>query len=86
LLPLSILAAVLKSAALYLGHDSGITHLAAAASRDLPVIALFGPSDPKVWAPPRAGVHVLQGRPILSDLAVDDVHAMAAKLLATRIR
>jgi heptosyltransferase-3 len=84
LLPLSILAAVLKSTALYLGHDSGITHLAAASRRDLPVIALFGPTDPKVWAPPRAGVQVLQGRATLADLTVDEVHAAASKLLAAR--
>ncbi len=55
-LPLPILAAVLREAALFLGHDSGITHLAAASRRDLPVIALFGPTDPAVWAPPRPGV------------------------------
>ena len=46
LLPLAILTAVLRRAALYLGHDSGITHLAAAARRDLPVVALFGPTAP----------------------------------------
>ena len=52
-LPLPILAALLRETALFLGHDSGITHLAAASRRDLPVIALFGPTDPAVWAPPR---------------------------------
>ena len=61
-LPLPILAALLREAALFLGHDSGITHLAAASRRDLPVIALFGPTDPAVWAPPRPGVRVLQRR------------------------
>ncbi len=60
LLPLPILAAVLRRATLYLGHDSGVTHLAAASRRDLPVIALFGPTDPQIWAPPRAGVEVLR--------------------------
>lgn len=34
---------------LYIGNDSGITHLAAAS--DCPVIALFGASDPRIWAP-----------------------------------
>ena len=62
-LPLPILTALLREAALFLGHDSGVTHLAAAARRDLPVIALFGPSDPTVWAPPRPGVSVLKGVP-----------------------
>lgn len=80
-LPLPILAAVLKKAALYLGHDSGITHLAAASRHDLPVIALFGPTDPVVWAPPRAGVHVLKGKETLDDLPVKEVFQTAASLL-----
>jgi ADP-heptose:LPS heptosyltransferase len=48
-LPLTTLAAVLKRCSLYVGNDSGITHLAAAVG--IPVIALFGPTDPKVWGP-----------------------------------
>ena len=39
----------LASARLYIGNDSGITHLAAAVGT--PVVALFGPSDPAVWRP-----------------------------------
>ncbi|MCE0484611.1 MAG: glycosyltransferase family 9 protein [Methylacidiphilales bacterium] len=73
LLPLPILTALLRESVLYLGHDSGITHLAAASRRDLPVIALFGPTDPAVWAPPRNGVRVLQGKPDLKSLPVKDV-------------
>jgi len=80
-LPLPILAAVLRETALFLGHDSGITHLAAAARRDLPVVALFGPTDPAVWAPPRPGVRVLQGSPTLGELAVEEVFQAAMALL-----
>jgi heptosyltransferase-2 len=72
-LPLPILAALLRESALFVGHDSGITHLAAAARRNLPIIALFGPTDPEVWAPPRSGVRVLKGAPTLKELAVDEV-------------
>jgi ADP-heptose:LPS heptosyltransferase len=48
---LSILEAahILRRATLYVGNDSGITHLAAALG--VPVIALFGPTDPRRWAP-----------------------------------
>jgi heptosyltransferase-3 len=81
LLPLAILAALLRQSALYLGHDSGITHLAAAARRDLPVIALFGPTDPAVWAPPRPGVRVLRRGRGRIDLTVDEVEAAAALVL-----
>jgi heptosyltransferase III len=43
------LARWLASADVYIGNDSGITHLAAAVGT--PVLAFFGPSDPAVWAP-----------------------------------
>jgi len=39
----------LAQANIYIGNDSGISHLAAACG--LPVVALFGPTDPRVWAP-----------------------------------
>ena len=48
------LACWLAQASLYIGNDSGITHLAAAVGT--PVLAIFGPSDPTVWAP--RGPHV----------------------------
>jgi heptosyltransferase-2 len=85
-LPLSILGALLKKMVLYLGHDSGITHLAAASSKDLPIIALFGPTNPTVWAPPRAGVQVLKGGKILKDLSVADVFKTAVSSLETMSR
>jgi len=80
-LPLPILAALLKKMVLYLGHDSGITHLAAASRKDLPIMALFGPTDPVVWAPPRAGVCILKGRELLGDLPVADVFKAAVSFL-----
>lgn len=58
---LTHLASVLQNAALYLGNDSGITHLAAAAS--CRVVAIFGPTDPVIWAPKGDHVQVIQGQP-----------------------
>jgi len=53
------LAATLSVCGSFLGSDTGITHLAAALG--LPVVALFGPSDPETWAPRGQGeVTVLQ--------------------------
>lgn len=57
--PLPEVARVLARARLYLGNDSGLTHLAAAAGARQ-VLALFGPTDPRVWAPPHQAVTVLQ--------------------------
>jgi len=48
-LGLARLAALLARCNLYLGNDSGTTHLAAAAGA--PTVALFGPSDVFQWAP-----------------------------------
>jgi heptosyltransferase-3 len=50
------LACWLARASLYVGNDSGITHLAAAVGT--PVLALFGPTDPAVWAPRGPNVQV----------------------------
>lgn len=56
-LPLPVLAAVLERCRLFLGHDSGISHIAAAV--ETPCVLLFGPTDPAIWAPQNAGVKVI---------------------------
>lgn len=43
------LAGILSACKGYAGNDSGITHLAAALG--IPVVAIFGPTDPAMWAP-----------------------------------
>jgi ADP-heptose:LPS heptosyltransferase len=53
-LELPALAALISDSALYIGNDSGVTHLAA--SMGIPVVAIFGPTDPSVWGP--RGEHV----------------------------
>lgn len=54
---LAELGGVLAGASLYVGNDSGITHLAAAVGAN--VLALFGASDATVWAPRGERVRVL---------------------------
>jgi ADP-heptose:LPS heptosyltransferase len=51
-------AALLWASNLFVGNDSGITHLAAAVGA--PSIAIFGPSDPRQWAPRGANVSVFR--------------------------
>ena len=57
-LSLPVLGAVLSQCAFFVGHDSGISHLAAAAG--IPCLLLFGPTNPDVWAPANDAVVVLQ--------------------------
>lgn len=56
---LSIVACLLVRSALYVGNDSGMTHLAALLA--VPAIALFGPTDPERWVPRGSHVAVLRG-------------------------
>lgn len=55
-LPLVELARRLPACAKFVGHDSGVSHLAAACG--VPCHLFFGPTDPVTWAPPNAGVVV----------------------------
>ena len=48
-LDLNQVGALLRGAALYVGGDTSITHLAAAC--DVPVVALYGPIDPRYFGP-----------------------------------
>jgi ADP-heptose:LPS heptosyltransferase len=47
--PIATLAALLSHASLCVGNDSGVSHLAAALG--VLTLALFGPTDPILWAP-----------------------------------
>lgn len=64
------LACWLATARVYIGNDSGITHLAAAAGT--PVVALFGPTDPRIWAPRGPKVRVI-ARAAITDITIDEV-------------
>ena len=64
------LACWFARAAVFIGNDTGTTHLAAAAGA--PVVALFGPTDPAVWAPRGPRVAVLHA-PAIESLPTDAV-------------
>ena len=50
-------AGVLRDAALFIGTDSGISHLAVALG--VPTVVLFGPSDDRKWGTQTAGRHAV---------------------------
>lgn len=76
--PLAALAPRLARSRLFIGNDSGITHLAAVAG--CPTVAVFGPTDPTVWQPMGPQISVLQGKPWPH---LDTVLAATRALLAT---
>ena len=57
-LPLRVLGALLAEAGVFVGNDSGVTHLAAAWGA--PTVALFGPTDAKMWSPEGERVRTVQ--------------------------
>ena len=82
--PIRVLGALLGRAGLYVGNDSGVSHLAAAAGA--PTLALFGPTDPAVWAPVGPGVETVRSISMrMEGLDPGVVNAAAARLRA-RVR
>jgi ADP-heptose:LPS heptosyltransferase len=70
-LPLVELAQEMKCCRAFIGHDSGITHLAAAL--DLPGLVLWGPSSAAIWRPRGAKMRLLQHPGGLSALPIQTV-------------
>jgi ADP-heptose:LPS heptosyltransferase len=71
--PLEQTKALLRSATLFVGNDSGPAHMAAAFG--LPVVVLFGSSDPLVWAPWKTASEVLVDAQNIERIAPDAVIA-----------
>ena len=70
-LPLPELALQLQSSAGFVGHDSGISHLAAALG--VPSILLWGDTDEAIWRPPHEHVSVIRGSHGLESITVENV-------------
>jgi len=77
--PLEDLLQRLAGARAFLGHDSGVSHLAACAGA--PSLLLFGPTDPAIWKPPAENVRALQAAGGLQSLSVPEVLAACSRLL-----
>lgn len=83
-LPLRVLGALLSRARLYVGNDSGVSHLAAAFGA--PCLVLFGPTDATSWRPLGVSVHTLfAANGTIEALDVPTVVA-AAEALAAALR
>lgn len=80
--PLAEIKSLLSGAALFLGNDSGPAHMAAAFG--LPVVVVFGASDPAIWGPWRtasviiqnpAGIQAVTAQQVIEALERMRVHA-----------
>lgn len=72
-LPLAELGGLLQGCAAFIGHDSGISHLAAALG--LPGLVLWGDTIEEIWRPPSDKVLVVRHGAGLSNLPVAEVLA-----------
>ena len=96
--PLPIVAAILSLSTLYMGNDSGISHLASKLAPE--VLVLFGPTDPVLWAPqgkkvtiitpdrssapcPENSYPLCNKQECLNELSVDRVWDITSLLLST---
>lgn len=76
--PLGEVKSLMAGAQLFIGNDSGPAHIAAAFG--VPVVVLFGPSDPVNWSPWRTEGHVLTNPEAIGRIAVEEVIAAAEAL------
>jgi ADP-heptose:LPS heptosyltransferase len=72
-LPITRLAALLSHASLFIGNDSGISHLAAALG--VPTLAIFGPTDPLCWAPRSDRALWLQGQASCAPCSIEQLRS-----------
>ena len=82
--PLAEVKNLMSGAALFIGNDSGPAHIAAAFG--VPVVVLFGPSDPVTWAPWRTEARVLTSRGGIGEIAVEQVIAAAEVLRPATVK
>ncbi|HEY5915207.1 MAG TPA: glycosyltransferase family 9 protein [Verrucomicrobiae bacterium] len=81
-LPLARLAALLSQCEGFIGHDSGISHLAAALG--LPGLVLWAETDEFIWRPPSPSIMLIRSPAGLSRLPVETVFARLLEVWGAR--
>lgn len=76
----SDLAALMKRSNLFIAHDCGVFHIAAASN--VPIVGLYGPTNPVLTGPyPNKPQHTVIKKEAMTDISVQDVVAAAIELL-----
>jgi heptosyltransferase-2 len=78
--PLADLARMLQRCVAFIGHDSGISHLAAALG--LPGLVLWGDTVEEIWRPPSERMRVIRYPGGLARLPVEEVVEELRRLMA----
>jgi ADP-heptose:LPS heptosyltransferase len=76
--PLAEIKSLIAGASLFVGNDSGPAHMAAAFQ--IPVLVIFGASDPEVWYPWRTRSEMLVAREGIRSLPLAEVLAALERL------
>jgi ADP-heptose:LPS heptosyltransferase len=76
--PLREIKSLMAGSQLFIGNDSGPAHVAAAFG--VPVVVLFGPSNPVTWAPWRTEARVLTSPAGMTGISIEQVNAAAESL------
>ena len=80
--PLVDLAYIMQSCTLFIGHDSGITHLAGALGMER--IILWGPSNKLVWGPRDGKFNIIEHQNGIQGIRIDDVWSALEKFGAVQ--
>lgn len=78
--PIREVASILASVDLVVSNDTGVMHVAAAVGTR--VLSLFGPTDPRQWAPPGPkNRYIACGSGVIAEITVDEVLRAARQML-----
>ncbi len=76
--PLGEVKRLIAGARVFVGNDSGPAHLAAALG--VPVVVIFGASDPEIWGPWRARAEVIVARGGIESVSAAEVFGALERL------